>query len=402
MRYHSLYESTPEVMFPKISQDLKRSPVLALFMVGLLCLFAAVYLTSSEPWLRRHGLLIGWDFSMFWSAGTLASDGPAIDIYHPEKFHELKEDLFGHVPEQNWPYPPQMLFLVVPFGHLPYIPSLVAWWLATLGAYLLASGRFVLLVAPATVANLILGQTGALVGALYLAALRTLRSRPVVSGVLIGLLTIKPHLGLMIPVALLSLRAWRVMGAAVLTTLTVVAASSLVFGWEVWFAWLGPLLGQVSLLENYIWTMMPSTFMGARSLGLSTWAAWLTQMPFTLFAIGSTWWAFSRLRRRLIRETTAFSILLLSACIATPYISNYDLTLVSPVVLSALSDRPHTAALLWFCDRLVWVFISVLPLLMLFWSLVLPPVGCVVLAWALSWMIRRAVREGRARHGCSL
>ena len=57
---------------------------------------------------------------------------------------------------------------------------------------------------PATFINLFHGQNGFLNAALLGAALLALDRRPVVAGILFGLLSYKPHLGLLVPLALLA------------------------------------------------------------------------------------------------------------------------------------------------------------------------------------------------------
>src|SRR3546814_8773713 len=108
-----------------------------------------------------------------------------------------------------------MLLLVWPFGQLPYIWSLAVWSFLWLGLYLWTSivGRsdtkillLALLLAPATFANFSDGQNGFLTGALLIGGLRLLGTKPIVAGILFGILTVKPQLGIRLPFALLAAR----------------------------------------------------------------------------------------------------------------------------------------------------------------------------------------------------
>ena len=87
---------------------------------------------------------------------------------------------------------------------------------------------------PAVVANFLAGQSGFLSAGLMLGAARLLTKHPVVAGVLFGLLTYKPQLGLMVPVALLAARQWICIVSAALTLVLIIASTSWWFGIEAW------------------------------------------------------------------------------------------------------------------------------------------------------------------------
>ena len=289
------------------------------------------------------GLPIGRDFVVFWASSVLTAEGRLLEIYDVSMFRELGAELIGgEFPSYAWVHPPPMLFVVQPLAQLPYQLALAAWSAATLGAYLLATRgphRLHLLFAPATFINLTIGQAGFLVGALHLGALRLLGRRPALAGVLVGLAAIKPHLGLMMPIALLALRAWRTILVALGVISAMVVGSGVVFGWETWRLWLVEALpGQVGAMHTGIGPgVTVSAFSAAIFAGAPGWAAWLVQMPFTALATVATWWAFSRLRRKRLAPASAHAVLLIATSIASPYMFVYDLTLLAPVVLYGLA-----------------------------------------------------------------
>ena len=366
--------------------------------------FAVQHVYSDERWLDQSGHLVNRDFMLIWSGAFLAAQGhPLVDLFDPTVLHELQKGLFGRdVLVYVLTYPPQMLFFLMPLGQFSYLWALAIWSVVTLGAYLWATRQVALIAAPTTIVNLIVGQTGFLIGALYFGALRLLTARPLLSGVLLGALAIKPQLGVMVPVALFAARAWRTMASATAALGVLVLLSGWVFGWEAWRVWLCEALpNQAALMhEDYAGKIRPSAFAGARLLGLPTWAAWLIQAPFSLVAIWATWWAFSRLRRGLVPAPRAAAILLLSTSIATPYIFTYDLTLISPVVLLALSD--------WMAKRwvregmrlsdlgelVVWLTVWLLPFLLFPLTSRGFPVGSLVLLAALGLAVWNAMADG--------
>jgi hypothetical protein len=73
-----------------------------------------------------------------------------------------------------------------------------------------------------------------LTAALFGAATLLIDGRPVPAGLLFGMLCYKPHLGLLIPVALAAGRRWRAFTAAVAAVLGLCAFSAVLFGVDTW------------------------------------------------------------------------------------------------------------------------------------------------------------------------
>src|SRR5262249_16620590 len=89
---------------------------------------------------------------------------------------------------------------------------------------------------PGVLINLLAGQTGFLSGGLMLGGARLMARHPLVSGALFGLLTYKPQLGIMIPIALVAARPWACIASATLVTALLATTTSLCFGFEAWIA----------------------------------------------------------------------------------------------------------------------------------------------------------------------
>ena len=322
------------VIIPKAPTTVE-STSFSVVLATLYVLIASAYLLTAEGIFDTTGHVVGRDFINLWSAGTLSATGHLHDIFNHETYHRLQEQLFGReLPFHNWSYPPHMLLIAVPLAWLPYACALALWSLLTLGLYLLATRhrrhRLLLLAAPATFINLFFGQTGCLVAALLIGAFGMLERRPVLAGVLFGLASIKPsrtasfdrpsfgasmaHDGECRPDGRRDGRPERQ-----------------IFGWEAWHAWLGETAPfQTRILEHgtgLFTLMMPSAFMGG-DLSIGRPRRLLVASPFTLLAVGATYWAFRRGGGG--GGGVAVAIFLLSTVIATPYIHSYDLTLISP------------------------------------------------------------------------
>jgi hypothetical protein len=102
---------------------------------------------------------------------------------------------------------------------------------------------------------------------LLVSGLLQLDHRPVLAGVLFGALSIKPQLGVLLPVMLALTGRWRTMIAAATTILVLLGLTCLVFGTGVWAAYINdamPTQAKVFLrdYENFM-VHMPTVFMNA-------------------------------------------------------------------------------------------------------------------------------------------
>jgi hypothetical protein len=192
---------------------------------------------------------------------------------------------------------------------------------------------------PACLINTIGGQNGFLSAALFLGGVLNIDRRPILSGVLIGLLTFKPHLGVVLPFALVALGAWRVIVSAAATALVLFAVGTVMFGLDAWrdyFATVGPY--QTELLrqfEGFYTTMMVSVLASARQMGLSYPVAFGLQVIVSVGAIALACWAVRR-----IADPCARAFLLAAATLlATPYAFNYDMTVIGAALVWIMVGR---------------------------------------------------------------
>jgi hypothetical protein len=200
------------------------------------------------------------------------------------------------------------------------------------GDFRITPRLFGALLAPATTIALISGQSGFLSGALMLGGLRLTRSRPIVAGVLFGLLAYKPQLGVLVPIALVSAGLWRTIAAAAVTSLVCVALSSWAFGSDIWAVWLRQLLDYSGHFDpvNYL---MPTIEANARMLGLPERLAQVIQAAVTIPVAFWVWRAF----RAGVTERAA-ALLVVGTFLATPHAFNYDMPMT-------------TAAIVWYFEE---------------------------------------------------
>lgn len=315
--------------------------VLAAFVIGnlfILVLFARD-IVRFDHGLVANNAFWGRDFINVWSAGRLLIEGRLAILYDLPAYHAWQVSHFGAIGQHNFSYPPLVLPLMLPFGALPYPLALAAWTLAT-GALFLHAARpwwreatglpaWLVLATPAALVNVWAGHYGSLVGALLLYGWRALeQGRARRAGLFFGLLAIKPHLAMLIPLVLLVRREWRAAFTAAATVGALVGFSVLLFPPALWQQYLGATAGlQASMIDagdNFFRYMSTSLATALIALSVPHGVALACQAVLGLAATA----AVAHAARACSVRTTA-----LMAATATflilPYAFNYDLTVVA-------------------------------------------------------------------------
>jgi hypothetical protein len=331
----------------------------AFFLFGLGPLVSLIYLVACEdPLLGTER-----DFSVFWTAGALAAKGDIATIFNPSAFEQALANLVGSK-ASNLPflYAPNSLLYFVPLSFVPPLAGLIIWLIATfsLMTVMLWPGLVrprammaALLLCPASTVNIICGQNAYLSTALLGGALLLLEKRPVLAGVLLGLLSYKPQFGLMLPLLLLGTGNLRAFSAATMTTLALLFATTLFFGTEVWASYLQGAAGLRGFVDQ--WNFISYTFyMAFLRYGLAGWQAGLIHATAALFTIAATIWIF----RQSVPHTLKCSIAMVGVTLVAPYFLPYDMTIISAAILLALPSFIKSG---W--ERFFLGFIWVLPAL---------------------------------------
>jgi hypothetical protein len=174
--------------------------------------------------------------------------------------------------------------------------------------------------------------------ALLIGGLINLDRRPVLAGVLFGILTIKPQLGFLLPIMLLLTGRWRVIAAAAATAFALAALTAGLFGVSAWLEYvrLGLAVQHTVMTKGtgLFLSMMPTAFMNARVAELPLGVAWALQAIASAAAVGAVTWTYWR-RRDPILST---ALLVTASFLATPYVANYDMV-VFGWVIAQLRER---------------------------------------------------------------
>lgn len=338
-------------------------------LAGLvLALFAGYALIFGVVTAKRLAAGQIGDFFALWSTARLAIERSAIEVYDPAALKDFQLGL-GMDAGQSYPfpYPPSFLLMLLPLGLLPLgvaygvvIGGTLALYLwATAGSRWRSSMTLAAALAPTTTITAVAGQVGFLAAALLIGGFRLARSRPVTAGILFGLATYKPQIGVLVPVALLATGMWHTIFAAGATVAVLVVVTSLAFGRGTWSAWIENIIGysqQFAVESGAIAYLMPTVSAGLAQLGAPTRLIEVGQFAAAVAAAGIVWLCFRRGPTPL-----AAAALFVATFLASPHAFVYDLPPVATAVLWTIAERQQAGGSFGTGEILVLLLAMVLP-----------------------------------------
>ncbi|MDB5470816.1 MAG: conserved rane protein of unknown function [Caulobacter sp.] len=361
----------------------------AMSLVSRVCagLLVVVYLlgawfvaSHTHHRLDPSGSPLFYDFSAFYQAGAFADAGHPLAAYDDNAMVAAEHAAFpGMTPRLPWNYPPSFQLALMPLAALPYVTAWLVWTGLICGAYALmtlklarSDHRWLLLLAPAVAINVLMGQNGLLSTALLGAGVLMLERRPILGGLVLGLLTYKPHFAVLVPVVLLFGREWRAFAASAASALATIAASALVLGVAPWLAFIQRAMHPMSVFSTSSSTAssVPSVMIMAQSLGLNAQVGAICHWLVAGLAAIACVWIWRRSKDGLVRAAALAAATLL----VTPYLRLYDLALLALPIAAMLEPRVGKPSLgAQTLAAIAWV----LPALLLFSA---PPVQLAPLA----------------------
>jgi alpha-1,2-mannosyltransferase len=289
---------------------------------------------------HKTGVPRGWDFIQYYSASILSLQGQASSIYNFDKLSLVESSIAGFKVKLFpyfllWNYPPSFILLIIPLSLLPYNVALILWLFVFFLTYIIVLYRiapnpltlWLAIAFPANFSNFLHCQNGFLFGTLLGAGLLLLNRRPLLAGILLGLVACKPHLAFIIPLALIAGRHWKALSAMVIMAIVMFVGSTMLFGLEIWKAFLdnAPFVRQILESGAAADYKSPSIFATARMLSASVKTAYFIQIAAAIVAIGVMCYIWWRDRGPEISN----SVLVLSILISTPYLFMHDLTILA-------------------------------------------------------------------------
>lgn len=334
--------ATPDTLAqPSDAMRLSPSQLLTFALCLVIAGYAAILVSGigqPESWLiDDKGRPAFTDFAALWGAGHLALEGRAIAAYDWAAHAEAMSIAMGR-PAQQFPfaYPPTFLAIIAPFAALPYITSLALWIGATLALYLYAAARIAgrweaaiwIGAMIVTLGNIIAGQNGFLTAGLMGLGLLMLHDRPVLAGILLGALAYKPHLGLLLPVALAAAGCWRAFASAAATVIASALAATALFGLEPWAAFVdgAARFSAEIITERFsVTNKLQSAYGFLATLGMPKGLAMAAQLALLAALIGSSAWIW----RSPAPHALKAAFLVTASALMSPYVYVYDLTLLA-------------------------------------------------------------------------
>lgn len=372
--------------------------VLAVLFGSYFGLYAVAILRRDEPF--RFG-----DFFALWSYGKVLVAGPAAELYDAAGLiaHQIALGM-ASTQSNPFPYPPIVMPVLWPLGLLSYDTAYAAFMAPTFCLYVLAAGAggprprlpltLAVAVAPTSILTLVAGQTGFLAGALFLGGLRLAPARPLLGGVLLGLLAYKPQLGVLVPVALAAAGQWRCIAAAAATVAVLALATSAGFGWHIWADWLAYLpayADQFARESTQTSFLMPTLTAALRALHVAPGIAGAAQAA--LAAAGAVW-VWRACRHGLTPR--AILVLATGTFLATPHAFVYDLPMFTGALLLFVDRRLRSGGSFGTPELLIVLLALCFPIVML-QSGVAVALGIVGLALLAGALIARPAIGAEAR-----
>jgi hypothetical protein len=387
----------------------------ALWLVTVLALVPSLAVAWSIFWpivngVDRYGYVVGRDFANFWFAGQLAAQGRLAELYDLFAYHAaLKAALAPTEPFMNFSYLPNVLPLLLPLSLLPYAVALTLWCTLGLVAFVLAVTGFpvapgrrhlvpMLLLSPIVILVTCFAQSSLLLAALFVGAFRLLPSRPRLAGVLIGLLSFKPHIAILLPLVLAVRSEWAAMAAAAATAAGLALLSVLLFGTAPWHDYVAYTLPyQARLLAEpggFVWTMMISPYAFLCQLGVPPALALKAHAVLAVAVAGA---ALAVVRVTRASALTA-AVVGFAAVLIPPYALAYDLAIPAAGLMWWLSEDKRPLRL-WELALVgaFWVLPFVLMALNVLHVPVMPPIIVALFWWLVALALGRAGEFTRLR-----
>lgn len=343
------------------------------------------------------GKSLDYDFLTIWAASHLGLSGRPQDAYDLASLSQvIRIEAPASQSIHAWLYPLPFYLIALPLALLPYLPSYLVFMLTTLTGYVVVLRRIIssreamwcLAGFSGLWINLFNGQNAFLTAALVGAGLLNLERRPVLAGIFIGLLAIKPQLALLFPVVLIAIGAWSAFFTALFVALAFTAISILVLGIPTFEAW-GHSFELAKRILEYgdpdILAKRPTTLAALQLLGFPLIVGYISQLIVAVFTTAVVWKTWRYCSSWALRGAA----LTVGTLLVTPYLHYYDLALLALPIAWLVQIGLREG---WLSgEREVLVLAWLLPLMVVVIPVLIPiQIGPLVLL-AMLWAIMRRV-----------
>jgi len=301
----------------------------------LLFLFRDLLVT--EQGVIGHSAYWGRDFINVWTGGHLIREGRFDILYDVSAYADYQRGLFGEIDRHNYSYPPVTFPIASLLSLLPYWVALAAWTGGTAALFIWSARQWwperagpawLAILTPAALVNIWAGHYGFLLGALFLLGWQNLDEKPRLAGIFFGLMLIKPHLAVLIPLVLLIRRKWEAIGWGAATVAALIAITTALYGWGAWHEFLFRTSGvQLKLIDagQSLFGLMSTSSITAMLALSGSWAFAIAVYVAT--ASVAVWMVVKATVSRVATRDLGF-LVATATFLVLPYCFNYDLTVV--------------------------------------------------------------------------
>ncbi|ESQ83515.1 hypothetical protein AEAC466_12630 [Asticcacaulis sp. AC466] len=318
------------------------------WMILIAFLASAIWISVANTLIFHTPDPLGGDFLSFYAASKLALAGHAADAWRPEIHGAVENSLFGG--DHGYLaffYPPPYLLACFPLALLPFGVALCVWLgvttaagVAALRAYLkgvadIPLGWMPLIAFPAVWINMSTGQNGALTLAILATGFWLADRRPILAGLVLGLLVVKPQLAIVLPLAFAVTGRWKTFLATGLSAAALCVIAYLAFGTDAYAAfWANSQYASQTLNNGLVDpALMQSLFAALRQYGAPLPVAYGAHALLATGILGALTYL------ALTRKPDAYTLGALcvaATLLVTPFSLKYDL-LISAVPLGWLA-----------------------------------------------------------------
>lgn len=298
----------------------------------------------------KQGYLVGRDHANIMVATRMFLEGRFAEIHDRALYmQEIARQFGASYSFQVWSYPPSTALFYAPLTLVGLYQGLALFLLLgstalglTVFLRLIGLGRslglallsvLALVLSPASFINAVLGQNGLITGFLLIVAVLLVEKRPVLAGVALGLMVLKPHLAVIAGLVFLGRGAWRGLAIAALTGLGVVLISLLAFGFEPWRLYLSETVPYQGFIIRrflgFFTYVLISPYAGLRFIGAWHGLAMALQIALSISVAVMVVLA----ARRLRNPVGMLMLAALGTMLALPYVYAYDMPFVTAALL---------------------------------------------------------------------
>jgi hypothetical protein len=371
--------------------------ILALAAAGNAVFFFKVF----EETYPYNGWFPGFfiDFKNTWYGAWSWWNGELRTIFDAADFNFGMRRWFALEGGHIWSYPLHFMMLTLPFGAMPFPLAALTWTLLGLIAYgvflerTISPSRTVLLlivISGGFLNTMAFGQMTFFAAILLVGGLWVLPTRPVLAGICFGILTIKPHFGVLLPIVLLTERRWSAIASTCATACGLLLASLVVIGPEAWALYIKAGMGaqtEAMLERLLLWSWEPTWYAALRWMSFDRTVALAAQSVAAAASVAALLW----MQRIGVPERTRHALVPLLTLFALPYVLPSDLLLLSPLLALRIAD-PRT-------PLPAFALLSVMLLCSGFFfvtsRITMAPLFAVVFTLTVAWFVHRAVAEAR-------